>query len=139
MSVTESALPHVGKLDGPLRARVHKPIAAQRVELSSSDNLSQLLHVGWLDVDNVEALILNVEVPQVDAEVIAADEGLAIAIDGYAVDVIGMSICIGSTGHCSNNSVVVGKTRHDEIFRILEAMGWGLSWCTAATGDIRGR
>jgi hypothetical protein len=51
------------------------------MKLGSCDDLGQLLHVCRLDVNNVEALILNVEVPQVNPEIITADEGLAITID----------------------------------------------------------
>lgn len=63
MLVTERILSHVRQLYRAFRARVHKPIAALWVEFSCGDHLCQLLHVRGFDVDNIEALILNVEIP----------------------------------------------------------------------------
>ena len=61
--IAQSILSHIGQLYGTLRARIHEPVAALRMKFSSGNDFSQLLHVCWLYVDNVEALILNVEVP----------------------------------------------------------------------------
>ena len=66
MLITQRALSHVCQLDGPFGACIHEPVAAHRVELGGGDNLSQLFHVGGLDINNVEALVLDVEVPQVN-------------------------------------------------------------------------
>jgi hypothetical protein len=111
MLVAECALSHVSKLNGSFGAGVHKPIAACRVELGSSDDLSELFHVRWFDIDNVEALVLNVEIPEVNPEVVGADKRLAIAIDGDAIDMIGVGICVGFAGNGCDNGIVMGKAR----------------------------
>lgn len=77
------------------------------MKLCSGDDFGQFLHVGRLDIDNVEALILNVEVPQVDAQVVTADECLAIAVDRDAVDVIGVGIGVYPSWNGCNDCVVV--------------------------------
>lgn len=84
------------------------------MEFGRSDDLRKLLHVHWLDVDNVwltpvsfpqtqwtdstrgltEALIADVQVPQVDSQVICRDVCLTIRVHGYRVDVISVSIGI---------------------------------------------
>ena len=46
------------------------------MELGSSDNLRQLLHVGWLDIHDIEGLVSDLHVPEVDAEVICRQVGL---------------------------------------------------------------
>ena len=63
--VTKGTFSHIRQFDGALRACIHKPVAALRVELSSCDDLGQFLHISWLDIDNVEALVLDVQVPQI--------------------------------------------------------------------------
>jgi hypothetical protein len=107
MNVAESAFPHIRQFYGTLGRSVHEPIAALRMEFRRCDNLGQLFHVGRLDVDDVETLVLDVEVPQVDPEVVATDESLAIAVHGYAIDMICMGIGISLTRHRSNHRVVV--------------------------------
>jgi hypothetical protein len=107
MLVAQGTLTHVGQLDGALGTRIHEPIAANGMELSRCDDLCELLHVGWLDVDNIEALVLDVEIPQIDAQIIAADECLPIAVDRYAVDMVGVCIRIRLSGYCRNDSVVM--------------------------------
>lgn len=67
MLITQSTLAHVGKLNCALGAGVHEPVAAERVEFGGGDDLCEFLHVCGLDVDNVETLVLNVEVPKVDS------------------------------------------------------------------------
>ena len=64
--VTKGPLAHIGKLDGTLGARVHEPVAAHGMKLGSGDHFGQFFHVCRLDIHNVEALVLDVEVPQVD-------------------------------------------------------------------------
>ena len=61
--VTEGILSHISKLNGALRARVHKPIAALWMKFRGGNDLSQLLHVCGFDVHNIEALVLNIEIP----------------------------------------------------------------------------
>lgn len=120
MLIAQCALAHVCKLDGALGARVHEPVAAEGVELGSSDHFGQLLHIGRLDIHNVEALILNVQVPQVDAQIVAADEGLTVTVDGDAVDVVGMCVGVGAAGHGGDDGVVMGEAREFEIASVLE-------------------
>lgn len=97
------------------------------MELGGSDHLSQLLHIGGFDVNNVEALILNIEVPEVDAQIVTANEGFAITVHGYAVDVVRVGICIGSSGDGGDNSIVVCEARQFEVGRISELLGRGES------------
>ena len=63
MLITERSLPHICQLDGSFAGGVHEPITAYRMELGSCDHLGKLLHVGGLDVHDVEALVLDVQVP----------------------------------------------------------------------------
>ena len=121
MLVAKSALTHIGQLDGTLRAGVHEPIAALRVEFGSRDDFSKLLHVCRLDVYNIEALILDVEIPQIDAQIVTANESLAIAVDGDAIDVISMGIGIGAPRYCSHDSIMVGHSRELQLCGILKA------------------
>jgi hypothetical protein len=67
------------------------------VELGGSNDLGEFLHVDWLDIDNVyisasvsvgatlkrltEALVTDVEVPQVDPQVIGGNVRFLIGID----------------------------------------------------------
>ena len=53
MSITQRRVPHVGKFDIALRARVHEKVAMDGVELGGSDDFGQLLHVHGFDVDDV--------------------------------------------------------------------------------------
>lgn len=109
--VTESPLTHVRQFNGSLGAGVHEPVTADRVEFGGCDDLGEFLHVRWLDIHNVEALVLNVEVPQVDAEVIATDKGLAVAVHRDAIYMVrvGVGICFPwDSGH---HSVVVCQSR----------------------------
>lgn len=80
MLVTKSTLSHICQLNRTLRTRVHEPITALWMELCSSYDFGQLLHISWFDVDNVEALILNIQVPQVYAKIVTADECLTITV-----------------------------------------------------------
>lgn len=109
MLITKSFLPHVCQLNGAFGASVHEPITTLWVEFSSCDNLRQLFHVGRLDIDNVEALVLNVQVPQVYPQIVTANKGFSIAVHRDAVDVVGMGICICSAGYCGHDRIVVGE------------------------------
>jgi hypothetical protein len=120
MLIAKSALAHIRQLDSSLGAGVHEPVTADRVELGSCDDLGKFLHVGRLDIHNVEALVLDVEVPQVDSEIITADEGLAITVHGDAIDMIRVGVRIRSPWDGGNNSVVVCQTRHLKSSSILE-------------------
>ena len=107
MLVAKGALSHVCELDGALGAGIHEPVAAQGVELGSCYHIGQLLHVGWLDVDNVEALVLYVQVPEVDTQIITADERLPVAVHRNAVDVVGVRIGIRPARHGRHDGIVV--------------------------------
>jgi hypothetical protein len=79
------------------------------VKFSCRYDLGQLFHVRRLDVNDVEALVLNVEIPQVDPKIIAADKGLTIAVDRDAVDVVGMRIGVSLSGNSGDHGVVVSQ------------------------------
>jgi hypothetical protein len=78
------------------------------VEFSSGNDLCEFLHVDRLDIDNVcmsaysqawtkkltEALITDIEIPQVDPQIIGRDISLLIGIDRYRIDMICVSIGI---------------------------------------------
>lgn len=120
MLIAKRTLTHIGELDSAFGASVHEPVAALGVKLGSGDDFGQLLHVRGLDVHDVETLILYVQVPQVDAQIVTADEGLAIAVYRYAVDVVGVSVGISSTGHGSNDSIVMCEAWELKISGVLE-------------------
>ena len=79
--IAQRLLPHVRQLDGAFRTRVHEPIAGDGMELRRCYDFRQLFHIRRLDIHDVEALILYVQVPQVYPQVVRADECLAITID----------------------------------------------------------
>ena len=54
--------------------------------------LGELLHVGGLDVDDVEALVGDLHVPEVDPEVVGGEIRLTVRVDGDAVDVVGVRV-----------------------------------------------
>lgn len=120
MLVAKSALAHVGQLDSSLGAGVHEPVAADRVELGCCDDLGKFLHIGRFDIHNVEALVLDVEVPQVDPEIVTADEGLAIAVHGDAIDMIGVGVRIRSARDGGNDGIMVCQAWHLQSSGILE-------------------
>lgn len=68
--VAQGRRPHVAQPNGALAARVHEQVALGRMELGGRDHLRQLLHVRRLDVHDVEALVRDLQVPQVDAQVV---------------------------------------------------------------------
>ena len=68
MIITESRLAHVAQPYGSFAWWVDEEITFFRMELAGSDDLSQLLHVGRLDVNDVERLICYFHMPQIDPE-----------------------------------------------------------------------
>ena len=76
LGVAERRRAHVAELNRALGAAVHEHVRVRRVELGRRNHLGQLLHVGRLDVDNVERLVANAQIPQVDAQVVRRDERL---------------------------------------------------------------
>ena len=134
MTVAQSSFTHVCQLDCALAASVHEPITALRVELCGGNHLGQLFHVSGLDVDNVEALILNVEIPQIDAQIIAANVCFAITVDRNAIDVVSVGVCVDTARHGGNNGVVVCHAREGEIGDAAEVLV-GCSDGTAAVSS----
>ena len=109
MLVTQSTLPHVSQLDCALGAGIHEPITTSRMEFRRSDDLCELLHVRRLYIDDVEALVLDVEIPEVNAQVVAADERLPITVDRDAVDMVRMGVSVRSSWNRSYNCIMVGE------------------------------
>src|ERR1700753_3523132 len=101
------------------------------MKLRRCDDLCQLLHVRGLDIDDVEALVLDIEIQKIYPQVVGGDESLAIAVDGYAVDVISVSVRIDTARDGSNDSIVVGHSREFEI-GYAAGVGAGVSPWTPA-------
>lgn len=137
MLIAEGTFSHVGKFDGALGACVHEPIAAHWVELCGGDNLCELLHVGGLDVDDVKALVLDVEIPQVDPEIITADEGFAITVDRDAVDVICVGVGVGTPRDGGHDGIMVCQTWKLEVVCRLE-VGSGRQSSRSTTAGAEG-
>lgn len=124
MLIAESPLAHISQLDSSLGAGVHEPVTADRVKLGCCNDLGEFLHVGRFDIHNVEALVLDVEVPQVDPEIVTADKGLAITVDGDAVDMICVGVGVRSAGDSGNDGVMMCQARHLESCGVLESSSW---------------
>lgn len=118
MLVTKSAFSHICKFNCTLRACIHKPVAADGVKLGSGNDLGQLLHICRLDVNNVETLVLDVQVPEVDSQIITTYEGLSIAVDRDAVDVIGMGIRVCASRNRGDNGIMVRHTWQSQLPRV---------------------
>lgn len=65
--VAEGRRAHVAQSDRAFTTRVHEQVAVARMELGRRDDLRQLLHVRWLDIDDIERLVGDLQVPQVDS------------------------------------------------------------------------
>jgi len=85
------------------------------MKLGGRDDLGQLLHVCGLDVDNVEALVLYVEMPQVDPKIVAADEGFTVAVHRDAVDVVRVGVGVRLSGNRRDDRVMVGQARQLQV------------------------
>ena len=120
MLVAQGTLAHVCEFYCAFRARVHEPITALWVKLCSSDDLRQLLHICRLDINDIEALVLDVEVPKVDPQVIATDESFPIAVDRYTVNMVGVCVRIRSARYSCDNSIMVCHARKLERRSIAE-------------------
>ncbi len=77
------------------------------MKFCSCYNFRKLFHICRFDIDDIEALILDVQIPEIDSQVVAADKGLAITVDRYAVDVVGVCIGVGPARYRSNDRVMV--------------------------------
>ena len=62
------------------------------MKFRGSDDLRELLHVLWLDVDDSERLVGDFEVPEVDSEVVRRNVGFSVTVWRDRVDVIRMCV-----------------------------------------------
>ena len=62
-----------------LGRRDHLAPVSKHISRSNDRHLRQLLHVGGLDVENVEALVAHANIPHVDAQIVGRQERLTIA------------------------------------------------------------
>ncbi len=136
MLVAQRAFAHIGELDRSLGAGIHEPVATLGVELSGRDHFCQLLHVGGLYVDNVEALVLDVEVPEIYAQIVTADEGLAVAVYRNAVDVVGMGIGICPPRHGGDDCIVVGQPGKLQVVGVSELRSRGRPGSSSSAGYV---
>lgn len=109
MIIAQGAVTHVGELDGTLAASIHEPVAALRMKFGGGDDFSQLLHIGRLDVDDIEALVLDIQIPKIYPQIIARYKRLAIRINRNRVDMVGVGISVRPTRDSCDNGVVMGK------------------------------
>lgn len=63
---------------------------------------------------HTEALIANVEVPEVDAQVVCRNVSFAIRVDRDRVDVVSMGIGVDFAWHGGDNSIVVSQLWQSE-------------------------
>lgn len=54
--------------------------------------LCKLLHIGRFNINNVEALVGDLQVPQVDAEVVRREVGLLVRVQRYGVYVVRVGV-----------------------------------------------
>ena len=120
MLITQCPLAHIGQLNSSLRTSVHEPVAAGRMEFSGSNDFGELFHVGRFDIDNVKALVLDIEVPKVDTKIITAYEGLSVTVNGDAVDVVCMGIGICPPRNSGHDGIMVCHPRKLQHRWILE-------------------
>lgn len=137
--IAQRSLSHIGEFDRSLGTRVHKPVAACRVEFSGRNHLRQLLHVGGFNIDNIETLVLDVEVPQIHSEVIAANEGFAITVDGDAIYVIRMGVGVCSSGDGGDDGIMVCHPRELQCRWIFERYTRSPGSATSSTDGTSGR
>lgn len=135
--VAQSPLPHIREFDGPFRARVHEPVAACRVKLRRCNYFCKLLHVCRFDIHNVEALVLNIQVPQVDPQIITAYEGLPVTVDRDAINVISMGVGVGSSRYSSDDRIMMCHSWEFQCRRIFERYT-GCPGRPSATNATRG-
>jgi hypothetical protein len=107
MLIAQGAFSHISKFDSSLGTRIHKPVTTEGMELGSSDNFGELLHIYWLDVHNVEALVLYIQIPQINSQVVAANESLPVAVDRDAVDVVCVCVGVCPTGYGGDDGIVM--------------------------------
>ena len=135
--IAQGTFSHVGQLDDSLGAGIHEPIATDGMKLGRRDHLGQLLHVGGLDVDDIEALVLNLQVPEIDPQIVGAEKGLAIAVDGDAVDMIGVRVGVSLARDGRHHRIVMGQSRHLQRGGVGEAQVRLRSWGSSSDGTPR--
>mmetsp|Transcript_4467 Transcript_4467/g.11561 ORF Transcript_4467/g.11561 Transcript_4467/m.11561 type:complete len:206 (+) Transcript_4467:808-1425(+) len=91
------------------------------VEFGGGDDLGKLLHVSWLDVDDVEADAAVVEVPEVDAEIVRGDECFLVRVDRDGVDVVCVRVGKDAAGVCHDEGPCLFDEREAHIHRDLAA------------------
>lgn len=85
------------------------------MELRRGDDLGQLFHIDWLNVDNVEALIADVEIPEIYPKVVRADVCLPIGIDADAVNMVCMRIGVDLSRDSGDNGIVMCQCWQSKI------------------------
>lgn len=93
MSVAQGRRTHVAQPNRALAAAVYEQIALDGMELGRRYDLRQLLHVRWLDVDDVEALIGDLQVPEIYSEIVGGEIRFLVRVHRNRVYVI--SVCVG--------------------------------------------
>lgn len=109
------------------------------MELCGGNDLGQLLHVGRLDINNIETLILDVEIPQVDAQVVTADVCFAIAVHRNAIDVVSVGVGIHTTRYSGDDCVVVCHAGEAEVGGAAEVFVGGSDGTAANSTTCAGR
>ena len=109
------------------------------MEFSGSNDFGELFHVGRFDIDNVKALVLDIEVPKVDTKIITAYEGLSVAVDGDTVDVVCMGVGVCPSGNGGHDGIMVGHPGELQQGRVFEGRTGRGSRDTAAANGSRGR
>lgn len=61
-----------------------------------------------------EALVADVQVPEIDAQVVCRDIGFAIRVDRDRVDVVGMGVGVDFAWHGGDNGIVVSQLWQSE-------------------------
>lgn len=70
MPVAQGGHPHVAEAYEAFAGAVDEIVAVGRMEFSSRDDFSELFHVGRFNVDYVETLIRNIQMPQIDTQIV---------------------------------------------------------------------
>lgn len=107
------------------------------MEFCGSDDLRKLLHIRRLDIHNIEALILDVQIPEVYTQIIATDERLPIAVDRDTVDVVSMSIGISPPRYGGDYCVVMCEAGKFQIGSRVEERRRHLSRRSSTSSQIR--
>lgn len=109
------------------------------MEFSCSDNLCEFLHVCGFYVNNVEALILDIQVPQVDPEIITTDKSLPITVYRDTINVIGVGVGVSASRNGGYDGVMVRHARELQSGGIFEGDVRRAGSTSAADGASRGK